>query len=169
MRISTFLALVACLSSTTVVFAQLTDLDPDWKERDARPPATFRTDKLVPVDMPRYVSVQVGIDPDSMTIGDDGIVRYVVVATSSSGNINAAFEGIWCRTGQVKVYAHAGNDKVWDDAIAPQWTALSGNQRSMHALALARQGVCEGRSAAAHSVPGIIRKLKQSSSTGVQR
>jgi len=169
MRFSTFLALVACLSCTTGVFAQLADLDPDWKERDAKPPATFRTDKLVPVDMPRYVSVQVGIDPDSMTVGEDGIVRYVVVAVSRSGNINAAFEGIWCRTGQVKVYARAGNDKVWDDETAPQWTALSGNQRSKHGLALARQGVCEGRSAAAHSAQAIIGKLRQSTSAGVQR
>jgi hypothetical protein len=169
MRVRTLLTLVLCIASATSVFAQLSDLDPDWKEREARPPATFRTDKLVPIDMPSYVSVQVGIDPDSMTLADDGIVRYVVVALSRSGNVNAAFEGIWCRTGQVKVYARAGNDKVWDEETAPQWTALSGNQRSMHALALARQGVCDGRSAAAHSAQAIIRKLRKPASDDLQR
>lgn len=169
MRVKTFLALVACLTSAGGLFAQIADLDPDWKENDARPPVTFRTDKLVPIEMPRYVSVQVGIDPDSLTVAEDGIVRYVVVAVSKSGNINAAFEGIWCRTGQVKVYARASNDKVWDEVPAPQWTELNGNQRSMHALALARQGVCDGRSAAAPSAQAIIRNLRQSPSGGEQR
>lgn len=168
-RARTAVALATCLLMITPVSAQLADLDPDWKELDVKPPATFRTDKLVAIEMPRYVSVKVGLDPDSLTVSSDGIVRYVVVAMSSSGNVNAAYEGIWCRAGDVKTYARAGNDGKWDAVSNPQWKALSASQPSMHALALARQGVCNGRSASGDSPQDILRKLKRPLSDGVQR
>lgn len=165
MRISAFFVLVLTASQ---VFAQIADLDPDWKEQDVAPPAVFRTDRLIPIEMPRYVSVKVGIDPETLTISSDGIVRYVVVASSPSGNQNAAFEGIWCRTGDVKIYARYGSDGKWNVVRNAEWKPLSGNQPSMHALAMARQGVCNGRSAAASSTQEIIRMLKLSSHAGVQ-
>lgn len=169
MRHKSTAAILCCFAMTTAAFAQLTDLDADWKELQVPPPASFSIDKLVPIEMPRYVTVQVGLDPDSLTISPDGIVRYVVVAKSDSGNINAVFEGIWCRTGEVKTYARAGNDRKWDAVTDPQWKKLSDSQPSMHALALARQGVCDGRSASAQSPQAIIRTLKQAPFAGVQR
>ncbi len=169
MRHNTTAAIICCLFLTNGAIAQLTDLDVDWKELQVPPPATFRTDKLVPIEMPRYVSVKVGLDPDSLTISPDGIVRYVAVAQSDSGNINAVFEGIWCRAGEVKTYARAGNDRKWNAVPNPQWRKLGDSQPSMHALALARQGVCDGRSASAHSPQAIILKLKQPAADGSQR
>lgn len=166
MRVSVAVGLLAGLMVGTQVFAQLADLDPDWKELDVKPPATFRIDNLVPIEMPRYVSVKVGVDPASLTISSDGIVRYVVVALSGSGNINAAYEGIWCRAGEVKTYARAGNDGVWDAVPNPEWKKLSDSRPSMHALALARQGACDGRSIAGRSAEDILRKLKQPISVG---
>jgi len=163
------LAVSIVLLMTTHVSAQLADLDPDWKELVIKPPATFRTDGLVPIEMPRYLTVRVGLDPDSLTVSSDGIVRYVVVAVSGSGNVNAAYEGIWCRAGEVKTYARAGNDRQWDPVANPEWKKLNDSRPSMHALALARQGVCDGRSAAAPSPQVILRKLKQSASDGSQR
>lgn len=162
-------AIAICLLMIAPVSAQLTDLDPDWKELDVKPPPMFRIDKLVPIEMPRYMSVRVGLDPDSLTVSSDGIVRYVVVAVSGSGNVNALYEGIWCRAGDVKTYARAGNDGKWEAVPDPQWKALSASQPSMHALALARQGVCDGRSSSGHSPQDILRKLKGSVSDGMQR
>ena len=170
MRINISAALTCCcLLMASTAFAQLSDLDADWKELEIQPPATFTIDKLVPIEMPRYVTVKLGVDPDSLTLSEDGIVRYVVVALSESGNINAAFEGIWCRAGEVKTYARAGNDRKWNVVPDPQWKNLSDSQPSMHALALARQGVCNGRSASGHSPHDIIRSLKQSSTAGSRR
>jgi hypothetical protein len=119
--------------------------------------------------MPRYVSVKVGVDPDSLSIGTDGVVRYVVVAVSQSGNVNAMFEGIWCLKGEVKTYARFGSDGKWNPVENAEWLPLNGNQRSMHALALARQGACDGRAATASSTTAIIRKLKQSRFDGMQK
>ena len=169
MRVNVAIAITAGLLVGGNGFAQLADLDPDWKELDVKPPATFRIHKLVPIEMPRYLSVRMGIDPDTLTVSSDGIVRYVVVALSDSGNVNAAYEGIWCRAGEVKTYARAGNDRVWDAVPNPEWKKLTDSRPSMHALALARQGACEGRSATGQSPQDIIRKLKQPVSAGNQR
>ncbi len=166
MRVSAF-AFCALFASQS--YAQLADLDPDWKELAVPPPATYRVDRLIPIEMPRYVTMKIGLDPDSLTISNDGIVRYVVVATSDSASRTAMFEGIWCRTGEVKIYARSGSDGKWSAVEDAQWLPLNGSQRSMHALALARQGVCNGRSAAAASPQSIIRKLNQPAHAGVQK
>lgn len=166
MRVS---VIALCALIATQTYAQLVDLDPDWKEQIVAPPATYRVDRLIAIEMPRYVTMKIGLDPDSLTISKDGIVRYVVVATSEGGSRSAMFEGIWCRTGEVKVYARHGSDGKWSPVEDAQWRPLSGNQRSMHALALARQGVCNGRSAAASSADAIIRKLMQPAHAGIQR
>ena len=146
--------LVACHAS-----AQLVDQDPDWKEVEVPAPPAFKTDHLIPLEMPRYVSLKIGVDPETLRITSDGIVRYVVVATSPSGNINASYEGIRCQTGEVKIYARRGATGQWNPVADPQWKPLNGNQPSMHALALARQGACEGRAATSRSPADIIAKL----------
>lgn len=158
-----------CLLLAGNSWAQLADLDPDWKELEVAPPAKFSADHLVPIDMPRYVTVKIGVDPDSLNIGKDGIVRYVVVAVSQSGNVNAMYEGIWCLKGEVKTYARFGSDGKWNRVDDAQWLPLNGNQRSMHALALARQGACDGRAATASTPEAIIRKLKSSRFDGMQK
>jgi len=148
------------LLAISSAFAQLVDMDPDWKELEVPPPPAFKTDGLVYVDMPRYVTVKLGVDPETLRITNDGIVRYVMVATSPSGSTNATYEGIRCLTGEVKTYARYGTTGKWNALADPQWKPLNGNQPSLHALALARQGACLGRSAAAPSAEAIISTLK---------
>lgn len=166
MRVS---ALVLCLLTAASCWSQIADLDPDWKELEVPPPAKFSINRMVPIEMPRYVSVKVGVDPDSLNIGADGIVRYVIVAQSASGSVNAMYEGIWCLKGEVKTYARLSSDGKWDPVDDPQWLKLSGNQRSMHALAFARQAACDGRATASRTPQDIIRKLKQTHLDGSQK
>ena len=166
MRVS---ALLLCLLTAGSCWSQIVENDPDWKELEVPPPAKFNAQRMIPIDMPRYVSVKVGVDPDSLSIGADGIVRYVMIAQSSNGNINAMYEGIWCRKGEVKTYARLGSDGKWGPVDDAQWLSLNGNQRSMHALAFARQGACDGRAAAANTPQEIIRNLKRSHADGMQR
>lgn len=169
MRARCVKALFAGLLMAASSWAQIADLDPDWKELEVAPPAKFNTARLVPIDMPPYVSVRVGIDPDSLQIGQDGVIRYVVVAVTPGGNANAMFEGIWCLKGEVKTYARYGSDGQWNPVADAQWMPLNGNQRSMHALAFARQAACDGRAASANSAAEIIRKLRQNRFGGLQK
>jgi hypothetical protein len=147
--------------SSMAAQAAMPELDPDWKEAEAPAPPTFSSTQLLPIEMPSYVSLKFGVDPATLTITPDGIVRYVMVATNASGSVNAMFEGIRCATGEVKTYARSNSSGVWTNLNEPQWRNLTDNLPSKHALALARQGACEGRSVAANSAADIVKALKK--------
>lgn len=149
------------LTLATGLQAQLAPEDPDWKESDAPTPPTFSVDKLLPLAMPPYVSLKFGIDPATLSIAQDGIVRYVVVARNAGGSVNAMYEGIRCSTGEVKTYARAGSTGVWSVLAEPQWRGLTDNQPSKHAWVFARQAACDGRAAAASNTADIVRALKK--------
>ena len=167
MRSSTLTALLV-LCAMTGSYAQLADIDPDWKETEVPPPPAFKTDQLIPLEMPRHLTTRFGVDPDSLRITPDGIVRYVMVASSPSGNLNVSYEGIRCLTAEVKVYARRGATGQWNAVSNAQWRPLNGNQPSLHALALARQGACAGRAATAQSNAEIVRRLKNPNSEASQ-
>jgi hypothetical protein len=162
------LLLAAGLALATLAHGQLADLDPDWKEVEVPPPPAFRTDQLIGLEMPRHLSTQFGVDPQTIRITNDGVVRYVMVATSSGGSNVAMYEGIRCLTGEVKTYARFGSSGQWSQVPNGQWRALNGGPSSAHALALARQGACDGRAATAASAAAIIRKLKTKPPDGSQ-
>jgi hypothetical protein len=134
------LALAIALAGAGSAFAQLTPDNPDWKELDA-PPPPLRTQGLIDIDMPA-TTMRFAVDPASITVGSDAIVRYVVVATSSTGTVNAMYEGIRCGTREVKVYAHHNPDSGWVPARDPQWQQLSRAVNSRHSQQIARSGVC---------------------------
>ncbi|OIP18917.1 MAG: hypothetical protein CO105_05885 [Comamonadaceae bacterium CG_4_9_14_3_um_filter_60_33] len=134
--------------------------NPDWQETEVPAPPKFDAKRLVSVDMPPYVSVAFGIDPATLAVTPDGIVRYVMVAVSPSGSVTAFYEGIRCTTGEVKSYARTNASGVWTLAKAPQWRGINDRQPSKHALALAQQGACEGN-ATGGSAAQIIRALER--------
>jgi hypothetical protein len=127
-----------------VAQAQFTPPDPDWKEVEAPPPAPLRTDRLLPIELPES-TLRFGVIPDSVALTKDGIVRYVVVATSSSGAVNAFYEGIRCDAGEGKVYARHTPQSGWVPVKDAQWTSLYDSRPSRHSLMIARTGVCVGR------------------------
>jgi hypothetical protein len=156
---ASFLAGIALALAACSAMAQLVDLDPDWQESELPAPPAFSSDRLVPVDMPRHITLMVGVDPLTIRITADGLVRYVVVAKSSGGTINASYEAIRCMTGEVKTYARYSVTGKWVPVANPQWKPLGQNQPSQHAIALAQQGLCNGRSVGARSPAEIVRRL----------
>ena len=154
------LALVVSSTAMGQVFVE----DPDWKEIDVPTPPSFNRDKLIPVNMPPYVTLRFGVDPTTLTITDDGVIRYVMVAQKpgggDGGTFSAMYEGIRCAAGEFKTYARFGASGQWASVSNPQWRPFTDNNTSKHALALARQGACDGRSARARSVQTIVNALK---------
>jgi len=139
--------------------AQVVD-DPDWKESEAPPPPAFNSKQLIAIDMPRYVTLKFGVDPSTLSITPEGIVRYVMVATNASGSVSAMYEGIRCASGEVKTYARYSPSGHWSAVKNPQWQGLNDNLPSLHAMALARQGACQGRSTPGNSMADIVKALK---------
>ena len=149
------------LALATPLRAQVELDNPDWKESSTPTAPAFSADKVLPLNMPIYVTLKVGIDPNTLTITPDGIVRYVVVTRNASGSVNALYEGIRCATGEVKTYARANGSGVWSMVAEPTWRHFTDNLPSKHAWVFARQAACDGRSTTASSITDIIKALKK--------
>ncbi|MBI2727320.1 MAG: CNP1-like family protein [Polaromonas sp.] len=157
-------ALPAMLLAVTLLapasgHAQFFQDNPDWKETEVPPPPAYDVRKLVTFEVAGNSSLIYGVDPATITISNaDGVVRYVMVATSPSGVKNVVYEGIHCVTGEVKVYAREVVGK-WQPTSNPQWQSVFDPLPSRHALAFAKAGACDAR-ATAGSVGEIITKVK---------
>jgi hypothetical protein len=160
-----FLSLAISFTLAAPVYAQLLATDPDWQESDAPPPPALNLKGLVPFEVNNISNLSWALDPSAVTIVGDGLVRYVVVARSQSGVFNALYEVINCSNGELKTYARIlGKDsdtagKAWIAVPDPQWKSMY-DAPSRHALALAKQGVCTGRTAA-QSANEIVAALKK--------
>lgn len=133
---------------------------PEWAEENTPPPPVYSRDKLIPIEMPSYVTLQVGIDPETLSVGaTDGVLRYVAVMRNASGSTNAVYEGILCTKGEVKTYARAGSDGKWIAVQNTEWKPMTDNLPSRHAYAIAKQGGCDGRTSSRRE--DTIRALKR--------
>ena len=119
--------------------------NPDWAEEQLAPPPAFSKDRLIALDMPPHVTLKIGVDPETIVVGSDGVVRYVIVMRNASGSTNAVYEGIRCITDEVKTYARQGSSGQWSMVPNPAWKAVNDNMPSRHAQAFARQGGCINR------------------------
>ena len=140
--------------------AQTTQDDPDWKESEAPAPPSFDVGKLIGFEVSPNSLLVYGVDPASIRLSkSDGIVRYVMVATSASGAKNVMYEGLRCSTGEFKTYARYSQDSGWSAVSNPAWRSMFGNMPSRHALRFAKAGACDG-AAPAPSVSVLVTRLK---------
>ena len=151
---------VLLLGLSTSVWSQFAVDEPEWKESDIPSPPAFDASTLVSFDVSPNSSLVYGVDPASISITkSDGVVRYVMVATSASGARNVMYEGIRCSTGEFKTYARYSADGKWSLISDPQWRSMFGNMPSKHPLRLAKAGACDN-AAPATSVMEIVSRLK---------
>jgi CNP1-like family len=153
-----FWAFSFCLSGA--VWAQNPVDELDWKESEVPAPPAFDVSKLVTFEVSASSSLVYGVDPASIRIThSDGVVRYVMVATSASGARNVMYEGLRCSTGEFKTYARYSADGRWSAVSQPEWRSLFGNMPSKHALRFAQAGGCDNATAPS-SVKVLVGRLK---------
>jgi hypothetical protein len=156
-------SLFACgllLSLSTAVWAQFAVEEPEWKESDVPPPPAFDISKLITFEVSPNSALVYGVDPASISITqNDGLVRYVMVASSASGTRNVMYEGIRCSTGEFKTYARYSPEGRWTMVSTPEWRTMFGNMPSRHALRFAQAGGCDN-AAVPLSVNAVVRRLK---------
>ncbi|HUR90472.1 MAG TPA: CNP1-like family protein [Ramlibacter sp.] len=121
------------------------DVLPEWNEMEVPPPPALRTSDLVQVEVGGGGELRYGIDPQSLAVGKDGVVRYVLVASSRSGAVNALYEGVRCDRGEYRVYARSSG-QGWR-AVETQWKSLFEGVEGRHVRAVAKAGVCRGHTA----------------------
>jgi hypothetical protein len=93
------------------------------------------------------------VDAASVSVGADGVVRYVLVARSASGVDNVSFEGMRCATGEVRLYA-LGRDGAWAGKPGP-WRAIEPRSVQRWHNALYREYFCPQREPIASAREGV--------------
>jgi hypothetical protein len=158
------LAFVGLMGFAGLAQAQLVSVDPDWKESEAPAPPAFDLKRLIPMDISRQSQLRWGVDPDTVKITPDGMVRYVLVAQSESGTVNAMYEGLRCATAEFKLYARHTPGAGWSVVQNPNWQSLREPGRSNHTSMVAKAGLCDGR-APPTSVREAVQRLRSGGRT----
>lgn len=160
------ICIAICMQGTLgAAQAQIAEPEP-WTEASVAPPARFNAQQTIPVLVSVNSELRFGVDPQTLQIGEDDVVRYVIIATSASGAQNVLFEGIRCKTTEVKTYAR------WNPTPPGSWTTSTADWRSMterapsrHAWRLAQAGVCDGGTVN-RPMDKMLRDLRQNQPVG---
>ena len=156
-------AMAALFAAAPALHAQASlKEEPEWTESSVIPPTAFNTEALQPFEVMRDSALSYGIDPGSLIVGEDGVVRFVMVARSSSGALNVLYQGIRCATAETKTYARLSDKGSWNTSPNAAWQELSFRGPTRPAMMLARQGVCDGK-----AVMGPPQKILSALKTGV--
>ncbi len=146
-------------------WAQTTGDEPVWKDGSPAVPPAFDARRVVPLEMPRGLTLTVGVDPDTISITPDGVVRYVVVTSNAGAVMGVMYEGLHCATRSNRVYARYTPDGAWTSHPDAPWRDNSETPGSRHALAFARTAACKGTSPN-DSVRSIVHALRFPVKTG---
>lgn len=142
----------------------------DWKEIEAKIPAYPKDANLVRFDAGPATPHRFFIDTQSLSIGEDGVVRYILVIKAAGGATNVTYEGIRCDTREQKYYALGQANGAWTRARNPQWRRIVYQEVNRHHGALFTDFLCTGNSTEripVASIKLIVQRLKYGAPPGI--
>jgi hypothetical protein len=137
--------------------------DKPFKEGVTTLPALPRDEDLIPFSVNGSSEFRFAVDPKSISVGDDNVVRFTVVITSKGGGRNVNYEGIRCDSFERRLYAtlpkgatawvpNRGEDR-------DTWRRMNTGSRNAYSATLVTDYFCEGRTVAGKP-DKLIRDLK---------
>ncbi len=103
-----------------------------WNEIEAKIPSYPKPENLIPFEAAKTGGHRYFIDARSLSLGEDGVTRYVLVIKAAGGATNVTFEGIRCEMRQQKFYAIGQANGSWTRARNPQWRRIGEQEQSQH-------------------------------------
>ena len=117
----------------------------DGSEEQPAPPAYPAASDLIEFYVGPTVGFKFFVDPRSISVGRDKVVRYTLVARSQSGVENVAYEGMRCPE-EYRIYAVGRADRSW--SLRPgEWRPTQRGSAISSQYALARNFFCPHRDA----------------------
>ncbi len=115
---------------------------PKWEEDSVQPPAFPLEANLREFYVSATTAHKFYIDASTLSVGKDGVVRYVLVVRTSGGATNTTYEGMRCESGEYKLYATGHRDGTWAMARRGEWSRIVNKPTNRHHAALARDYFC---------------------------
>jgi hypothetical protein len=100
------------------------DHDKPWVELAPQLPSYPKTENLVPFNVSSATRNRHYVDAASISVGEDKVVRYVVVVEAVAGAKNVSFEGMRCESGERRFYAYGHPDNTWSKARNAGWEGI---------------------------------------------
>lgn len=156
-----WIGLAAALVVAPVLAASFDDEfeEKPWAEMEVQLPRFPEQENLIPFTVGAGSDTQYLVDGSSLSVGDDGVVRYTVLVVSSSGARNISYEGLRCATGERRLYAFGRADGTWSKARANQWVAIRGGANN-HVVELYANYFCK-IGARVNSAEDAVRVLRR--------
>ena len=93
-----------------------------WNELDVVLPPPPQKNQFSLFQTTSQSGFQFFVDVSSIQLGEDGVVRMVLLTVSPKGSENITYEGFRCETAEYKFYASSfGFDKAWMPVKNPRW------------------------------------------------
>lgn len=120
-----FLLLAAMFASAAV----LADFEEDyeskqWQEIEVQLPAAPKQESLLPFYVSAATENRFFIDGATLSVGNDGVVRYVLLVLTPQGARNVTYEGMRCETRERRIYASGRQDGTWSKARKNEWVRI---------------------------------------------
>ncbi len=123
-----------------------------WAELDAALPAFPKPQYLIEFDAGAATGNRHYVDGSTLSVGEDRVVRYVVVVKTGGGATNISYEGIRCDTRMRKLYAFGHTGEVWSKSRQPEWQPI--RPGSYHAV-LTKEYFCPMSAAILKAEEGV--------------
>lgn len=118
--------------------------DDPWVEQEVSFPSPPRMQDLRQFFVAANNPNSYWVDVATLSVGSDGVVRYVLVVRSPRGAENRTYEGIRCATGERRLYAIADSDGEWKAARQSEWGPIRFTTYNRAQAALAQDFICDG-------------------------
>ncbi|HYD95656.1 MAG TPA: CNP1-like family protein [Noviherbaspirillum sp.] len=162
------LALAAAAHAQSRFEEDFDDKDKQWQEIAVQLPPAPLAEHLAPFYVSATSSYSFAVDTRSLTLGQDGVVRYTLVAVSDAGARNVSYEGIRCATYERKLYAFGQPDGSWSRSRRDQWERINGSAANRQHAALAKDYFCSEKTVAG-SANDMVRRLRYQQTLEPQR
>lgn len=151
----------------------LADFDEDydskrWQEIEVQLPEPPRQERLLPFYVSAVAENRFYVDGSSLSVGSDGVVRYVLVIVTPQGGRNVSFEGMRCATRERRIYASGRADGSWSKSRNNDWVRIADQSVNRYHAALYLEYFCpiglpvrtaeEARDALAHGGHPDVRR-----------
>ena len=147
-RVSNFFLVLLALLALYAPFASSAnadDADNDALKAESPVvlPAPAQKNNLLSFYVSPTTTREFAIDAKSVSVTEEGIVRFVLIVTSQSGASNISYEGIRCSTGEKKLYAVGQTNGSWTAARRDVWETIIDRGINRQHAALAKDYFCE--------------------------
>jgi hypothetical protein len=124
-------------------FKNADDADPQKLPEDVvTMPAAPKSENLVEFDVSAATTNHFFVDAATLSVGNDGVVRYVLVVKAPGGATNITFEGMRCTSGEYRIYATGRGDGGWSKSRNDSWRPIENKPVNRHHAALRQELFC---------------------------